>query len=77
MSCITPQGGILRLSRMLLTVILALIIAPIAISAALYASSERAENWQLADRSSAGLLPAATAKPEAAVRIIAARTVRW
>lgn len=62
---------------MLLTVILALIIAPIAISAALYASSERAENWQLADRSSAGLLPAATAKPEAAVRIIAARTVRW
>lgn len=62
---------------MLLIIILALIVAPIAVSAALYASSERAENWQLADRSSAGLLPEATAKPEAVVRIYAARTVRW
>lgn len=62
---------------MLLIIILALIVSPIAVSAALYASSERAENWQLADRSSAGLLPEATAKPEAVVRIFAARTVRW
>ncbi len=62
---------------MLLIVILALIVAPIAVSAALYASSERAENWQLADRSSASLLPDPAAKPEAVVRIFAARTVRW
>lgn len=62
---------------MLLILILALIVGPIAVSAALYASSERAANWQLADRSSAGLLPEAAAKSEAVVRIFAARTVRW
>ena len=36
-----------------------------------------ADNWQIADRFSAGLLPPAVVKPEAAVRIFAARTVRW
>jgi hypothetical protein len=40
--------------------------------------SERASgNWQMADRSSSGVLPPASAKPEATVRIFAARTVRW
>ena len=62
---------------MILTLFVALFAAPIAASATLYAMSERAENWQLADRSSAGLLPPAAARPEAAVRIFAARTVRW
>lgn len=62
---------------MILTAFLALIAAPVAVSATLYALSERAENWMTADRSSAGLLPPAAAKPEAAVRIFAARTVRW
>jgi len=62
---------------MILTLFISLFAAPIAASATLYAMSERAENWQMADRSSAGLLPAATARPEAAVRIFAARTVRW
>jgi hypothetical protein len=62
---------------MILTLFLALVAAPIAVSAALYALSERAENWQIADRSSAGLLPPAADKHEAAVRIFAARTVRW
>jgi hypothetical protein len=61
----------------MLLIILVLFIAPVALSAALYAFSERAANWQLADRSSAGLLPPAAAKPDAAVRIFAARTVRW
>src|SRR5262245_58853018 len=62
---------------MILISFLALFAAPIALSATLYAFSERAENWMIADRSSAGLLPQAAAKPEAAVRIFAARTVRW
>lgn len=34
-------------------------------------------NWQSADRSSAGLLPAASEHPEALIRVFAARTVRW
>ena len=42
---------------MILITFLALFAAPIAVSATLYAFSERAENWQIADRSSAGLLP--------------------
>lgn len=67
----------MRLSRMILTLFLALVAAPIAVSATLYAFSARAENWQIADRSSAGLLPPPAAKPDAAVRIYAARTVRW
>ena len=66
-----------RLSRMILFLFLALFAAPVALSATLYALSERAENWQIADRSSAGLLPEAASKPEATVRIFAARTVRW
>ena len=62
---------------MILILFLALFAAPVAVSATLYAFSARADNWQIADRSSAGLLPPAVAKPEAAVRIYAARTVRW
>ncbi|MDQ8730834.1 DUF3750 domain-containing protein [Bradyrhizobium sp. LHD-71] len=62
---------------MFLILFVALIAAPIAVSATLYAFSERAENWQIADRSSAGLLAPASAKADAAVRIFAARTVRW
>src|SRR5688500_10341132 len=73
---ITPAPA-LRLPRMILFLFLALFAAPVALSATLYAFSERAENWQIADRSSAGLLPQPATKPEAAVRIFAARTVRW
>jgi hypothetical protein len=62
---------------MIMLVFLALFAAPVAISAVLYTFSERAENWQIADRSSAGLLPQPSARPEAVVRIFAARTVRW
>ena len=61
----------------LIMAFLTLFAAPIAVSATLYAFSERAENWMMADRSSAGLLPPPSATPEAAVRIYAARTVRW
>lgn len=62
---------------MILVLFLALVAAPIAISATLYSFSERAVNWRIADRSSAGLLPPPAAKPEPVVRIFAARTVRW
>ncbi|ETR78049.1 hypothetical protein X566_10540 [Afipia sp. P52-10] len=62
---------------MLLAFAVLVIAAPIAASAARYAFSARATNWQVADRSSAGLLPVASANHDAAVRIFAARTVRW
>lgn len=67
----------MRHFRMILILLLTLVAAPVAVSATMYALSARAENWQIADRSSAGLLPPAAEKSEAAVRIFAARTVRW
>lgn len=63
---------------MFLTAFLLLLFVPIAISAYLYFTSERASaNWYAADRSSAGVLPRAADHPDALVRIFAARTVRW
>lgn len=63
---------------MVLTAFLLLLLAPIGVSAASYLLSERASaNWYAADRSSAGVLPDAARHPDAAVRIYAARTVRW
>ena len=63
---------------MVLTAFLVLLFAPICVSAASYFLSDRASaNWYAADRSSAGILPDASDHPEAAVRIYAARTVRW
>jgi hypothetical protein len=61
-----------------LIVLLLLIFVPIAASAARYfwLGGGRG-NWQTADRSSAGLLPAATSSPDAMIRVFAARTVRW
>ena len=50
--------------------------APIVLKAAIYLASPEFDWWN-ADRSSAGLLPAATPDALAAVRIFAARTVRW
>jgi uncharacterized protein DUF3750 len=58
-------------------VFLVLIIAPLLISTTNYVLSDRRGNWQTADRSSAGLLPAASEHPDALVRVYAARTVRW
>ncbi len=54
-----------------------LFLLPIAISALRYELAGGDAGWQTADRSSAGLLPPAAMHPEAAVRIFAARTVRW
>ncbi len=65
-----------RVKKLLLAITL-LIIAPISASAIAYSLDGRRENWQSADRSSAGLLPPASAHPDALVRVYAARTVRW
>ena len=62
--------------RFVIVLLLALAI-PIGLSAAKYWFGDRSVNWQSADRSSAGLLPAASEHPDALVRVYAARTVRW
>ena len=56
---------------------LLLLIVPLGTSAVKYFMGDRSVNWQMADRSSAGLLPQASADQPAMVRIFAARTVRW
>jgi hypothetical protein len=50
---------------------------PILISSIFFFAGDRQSNWRTADRSSAGLLPDAAQKPEAVIRVYAARTVRW
>jgi hypothetical protein len=55
----------------------ALYLLPVAISAALYLLAGRQFNWRSADRSSAGLLPAAKEHENAVVRVFSARTVSW
>jgi Protein of unknown function (DUF3750) len=54
-----------------------LLFVPIAVSTASYLGGDRRENWQMADRSSAGLLPIASEHQDAVIRVFAARTVRW
>ena len=56
---------------------LLVIFAPVVASAASYLLGERRDNWQTADRSSAGLLPTAAEHADAVIRVYAARTVRW
>lgn len=63
--------------KRLVLIFLLLIVAPLAVSAANYLRGDRRDNWQTADRSSAGLLPKASDHPDALIRIFAARTVRW
>jgi Protein of unknown function (DUF3750) len=64
--------------RKLVIIFLLLIVGPIGISAGRYYwLGDHRGNWQTADRSSAGLLPAASGHPEALIRVYAARTVRW
>ncbi len=58
-------------------VFLLLLLGPIAASTAKYLAGDRRENWQMADRSSAGLLPRPADHADALIRVFAARTVRW
>ncbi len=60
-----------------LILFLLLVLGPVVISAANYLLGERRGNWQTADRSSAGLLPNVSERPDALIRVYAARTVRW
>jgi Protein of unknown function (DUF3750) len=52
-------------------------LAPLAVHAAWWLSHDEAVGWHQADWSSAGMLPSARAKPDAAVYVFAARTGRW
>jgi Protein of unknown function (DUF3750) len=54
-----------------------LIFVPVALSGIGYLLGDRRGNWQMADRSSAGLLPAPSDHTDAVIRVYAARTVRW
>ena len=65
---------VLRLS---LLTFLAVFLAPLALHAAWWLSTDAAQAWNQADWSSAGMLPPARAKPEAMVHVYAARTGRW
>jgi hypothetical protein len=58
-------------------IFLVLLFGPLFVSAGIYWFSDRSQNWQTADRTSAGFLPPASDHPEALVRVFAARTVRW
>jgi len=60
-----------------LFIFILLVLVPLAYSAVIYLLGERRENWQTADRSSAGLLPKASDHSQALIRVFAARTVRW
>jgi hypothetical protein len=58
-------------------IFLLLLLAPIGASTVNYLLGDRRDNWQAADRSSAGLLPKPLEHPDALIRVFAARTVRW
>jgi hypothetical protein len=58
-------------------IVLLLLVVPIGVSATKYLLGDRRADWQIADRSSAGLLPQPAAHPDALVRVYGARTVRW
>jgi hypothetical protein len=73
-----PSSQSPRFLEKLVIIFLLLIVVPIGISAGRYYwLGDHRGNWQTADRSSAGLLPAASSHPEALIRVYAARTVRW
>ena len=67
-----------RVLKILLWGFLIVFVLPLALSAARhYASGEAKADWRAADRSSAGLLQSPQQHRDAAIRIYAARTVRW
>jgi Protein of unknown function (DUF3750) len=63
--------------RKVLVGILALFLFPLAVHAALYAGKDRPTSFRDADWSSVGMLPAASADPEARLLIFTGRTGRW
>lgn len=67
----------MAITKTSLALFAALVLAPIGVSAVLHQAHGVGPNWQMADRSSAGLLPPAAEHQPAIVRVMAARTVRW
>jgi len=63
--------------KAVLLVFFLLFVTPLCVSAIAYQAEGIGANWRTADRSSAGLLLPAAQNPGAAVRVFAARTVRW
>lgn len=62
---------------MFLIALAVLFAAPLVVSSTLHALDPQSAGWRTADRSSAGLLKPASEVEGAAVRVFAARTVRW
>lgn len=77
----TPSRANLILAMPLLRTLsltfLAAFLAPLAMHAAWWLSTDEAVAWSQADWSSAHVLPSPHSKPEALVHIYAARTGRW
>jgi hypothetical protein len=63
--------------KLVLVLFVLLFLVPLGISGLLYEATGSGAGWQIADRTSAGLLPSAAQNQAAAVRIFAAQTVRW
>src|SRR5437763_3945752 len=64
-------------ARKVLTVLLALFIFPLAVHAALYASKDHPASYRVADWSSVGMLPPASADRDARLLVFTGRTGRW
>src|SRR3984893_10466354 len=75
--CMKPRATGFPTVRKSLIVLLFLLVAPITPSPVKYLLGDRSVDWQTADRSSAGILPAPAEHADAVVRVFAARTVRW
>lgn len=67
----------MSVAKLCLLVMAMLYFVPLGIAIARYATDETSGYWRTADRSSTGLLTAPARHPDAAVRIFAAKTVRW
>ena len=67
----------MHLFRLFLLLFAGLFLTPLAVHAGYWIASDDGGPWNRARWSSAGLLPAAAAKPEALIHIYAARTGRW
>ena len=67
----------MQIVRLCLIIFAGGFLAPLAVHAVWWLSHNEAVAWYEADWSSAGLLPPAPAKPDAAVYVYAARTGRW
>lgn len=67
----------IRILRFCVLAFLLLFVAPIGLAAAIHFGGDGGADWRSASRASTGQLPPAQAAPQAMVRVLAARTVRW